>query len=291
MLCLADMGMAAVDGSQAELEESWEALRPGRAKRLDWQPPDLDVIRDWAYRLGRGGPAVLSLEGPSKVLRSEVYRWMSSLPAVVEQPEEWVEKGVPHSLASGRGSWSLMWSLLLVEDFLIEDPLRELADRGQRFTEFFRALWEVRFLHGEGRNVRPQITSLTRWASDSTLFPDDRETLRRLGIRRALSRRRDRYDLMFFLLALARQNECVERAVFIFDGLEDVLEQAPNIRRKRFRSLLELTEVAEHWATLGSPTGILFGFSNQHEKGFKRFSPKLFKKVMGSLALPSLLVG
>jgi len=289
MLYSADTCMAA-DG-QAELEESWDALRPGRAKRLDWEGPNLDAIRDWAYRLGRGGPPVLSLEGPSKVLRSEVYRWMSSLPAVIEHPEEWVEKGVPQSLALGRGSWSLMWSLLSVEDFLIEDPLRELADQGQRFTEFFRAIWEVRFLYGEGRNVRSQVTSLIRWASDSTLFPDDRETLRRLGIRRALSRRRDRYDLMFFLLALARQNECVERAIFVFDGLEGALDQAPAIRRERFRCLLELTEIAEHWATLGSPTGILFGYSKQQEKGFKRFCPKLFGKVQEASALPRLLVG
>ena len=186
---------------------------------------------------------------------------------MVDTQEKWIE-GV--TFPPKPAVWMLVQSLTSVDDFLIAEPLKSLADKGGIYTDFLGALWEVRFKFREGSSTEPLIRSLTDWISDSSISVLTRDHLQRLHLSQSPSRRQ-RHDLFFFLAALAHQNGCLEHGVFIFDDLEGLLDVPAKIRQSRLKELSELVVATRRWSTLDSPVGILVGLSKHKGGRLKKY--------------------
>ncbi len=161
------------------------------------------------------------------------------------------------------GAWELLWNLIAVEEFIVEEPLRQLIDKPFYLVhDVHRALWEARFLAREHPNLGPVqgfMMHFDRWLMGDPLGDEGRKALAALGIKRLITKDSERLDVACFLLALACQNGLLERSVFLFDDLEHALQ--PN-KRSMLRQLHDLLESGRRWARLGSnPLGILIGFT------------------------------
>jgi hypothetical protein len=160
------------------------------------------------------------------------------------------------------GAWEILWSLVGVEEFLIDDSLRQLVDKPFYLVhDVHRVLWEARFLARE-RDPRHPVDDLmvhfVRWITGEPLDDAGRKALSGLGIKRLISDT-ERVDVMCFLLSLACHNGLLERAVFLFDDLENALQPS---KRSVLRQLRSLLECGRRWARIGgNPLGILIGFT------------------------------
>jgi hypothetical protein len=296
------------NSSPPNFESFWDDLRPDserrpsqRAKAVralsQWEPPSLERIENWVEALHSGQKNLLAIDGPSASLRNEVYRWCylgDTLGCDLGNggATRWLTEGAftnfTHrvSRCDQDRPWGLLWQLLHSTEFTVADPLYALVDKGSCFTEFFKAIWEARFLLAEKpQDVNDLFEALPKWMLGQTLSPTDQEALDRAHITRELESQAEQTEMMFFLLALAHQNGIIERTVFVFDGLDRVLHQLPAFRRGLFNELYELAGMAERWAKLGSTTGFVLGFSS--EQSFNRAledeHPKLAKLVHSSL--------
>jgi hypothetical protein len=170
-----------------------------------------------------------------------------------------VPKWYPHV----GGAWELLWNLLAVDEFLVDEPLRSMVDQPFYLVhDVHRALWEARFLAREHPTLDQAerfMTALTRWISGEPLGDDGRQLLSAIGIKRLVSSPAEKLDVLCFLLSLAYQNGLLERTVFLFDDLENALQ--PN-RRASLRQLRDFIDGVRRWSRLGgSPIGILLGFT------------------------------
>jgi hypothetical protein len=161
------------------------------------------------------------------------------------------------------GAWELIWNLIAVEEFIVEEPLRQLIDKPFYLVhDVHRALWEARFLAREHLDLGPVQSFMLyfdRWLMGEPLGDEGRKALASLGIKRLITKDSERLDVACFLLSLACQNGLLERSVFLFDDLEHALQ--PN-KRSMLRQLHDLLESGRRWARLGSnPLGILIGFT------------------------------
>lgn len=268
-----------------ELEECWRDIRP-RAQSLtsSWHPPPRRLVEEWATTLGSKTNPLLAVKGPSLLHRMEVYRWICP-----GEPGEWL--GSPREYLSARTAgpnWNLLWDLLDVQDFVVEEPLRGLIDQGFLFTEFYQALWEARFLLQESTlGVGALVEALIRWMTLTELGAEDRKLLGRLRLSRPLQSDEERLDTLFFLLALARQNGTMEPTVVVFDELGKAVRAGVATRRKVLAELLKLVSAAERWNRLGAAIGIVVGFEPGVLTSLRRYNPKLAKKVSRSLVVES----
>jgi hypothetical protein len=245
------------------LEDSWKDLRPGYI-RSDWQPPPRSVLQRWVSSLGEGGDCVLTVEGPTTAHRTEVYRQVTALSVVTAPLDNWVD-GVVDSVVTRPPIWRMLQDVVRLEEFVIDEPLRSTLDRGGLLTEVFQALWEIRFLFDEGSVVEPFVRYLTDWIVDPK---PPGPILRTINIKRPLPRHQ-RLEMFFFLLTLAKQNGNLDRAVLTIDGLETLVELPSKTRRARLRELSKLTSTAKKWAALGSPLGLLIGYSKKRSGGLE----------------------
>lgn len=226
--------------------------------------------------------------------RMEVYRWICPLAEgdPCKGVADWV--GDPWAYLVNRlagfklGTWNLLWELLDVPEFVVEEPLRGLVDQGFLFTEFYQALWEARFLLQESApRVENLVEALIRWMTWTELSSEDRKLLGTLRLSRPLQSDEERLDTLFFLLALARQNGTVGPAVIVFDDIDLALRQGVETRRQLLTKLLKLISAVERWDRLGMALGLVLGVSPGVLTSLKRYNPKLGKKISGGL-IPQL---
>lgn len=272
-----------------DLEECWRDLRP-RAQPLTakWHPPPRPHVEQWVGGLGQKTNPVFSVKGPSPVHRMEVYRWISPMVEVdpCKSTEEWWHDlwGYLVSQVGGPGPWDLLWNLLDVQEFIVEEPLRGLVDQGFLFTEFYQALWEARFLLQESApGVTDLVEALIRWMTQPELDPEDRKRLGKLRLSRPLQSDGERLDMLFFLLALAGQNGTIKPVVVVLDELGKATLAGQQTRRKVLADLLQLVLAAERWNRLGAAFGLVVGFSPGVLTSLRKYNPKLGKKVSSGI--------
>ncbi len=161
------------------------------------------------------------------------------------------------------GDWELLWNLIAVEEFIVDEPLRQMIDKPYYLVhDVHRVIWEARFLAREHSSLHATevlVTHFIRWITGEPLGDDGRKALAEIGINRLVSSPAERLDVTCFLLSLAYQNGLLERAVFFFDDLEHALQPS---KRSALRQLRDLLDCGRRWARIGgSPLGILVGFT------------------------------
>ncbi len=263
--------------------------RPG-SLRPSWDPPAIDRLQEWASRVGQDPSPVLLVEGPTPTHRATLYRLTKTVQD--DLSDSWLTEGLvqnlTHRLSKVRAigsiiphEWDLLWNLLTLETLEVEDPLRLLVDQGHLITEAFRAIWEARFRLDEGREVKDVVSALSKWMTCGELDVGQRKLLTELGITREPSSTFERLDLLFFILALAKQNELVTSTVFVFDGLDRVTRLGIGRRRAFYKELFDFSVAAERWARLGAPIGFMLGYSKDHDplNVIESAHPKLGRKL------------
>jgi len=179
--------------------------------------------------------------------------------------------------------WEIVWALVSTEDFLVEEPLRGMVDRSFYLVhDIYRVLWEARFLIRENaghETVAQLVGTFIRWLTSEPLTPQDQKTLGELSIKRLVSSEQERFDALCFLLTLAAQNGIVEQVIFLFDGLEDVLQPE---YRSVLRQLHAMVLAIGRWVSIGGcPLRVLVGFrgSKTDTAALRRLHPKLAVEV------------
>lgn len=282
------------------LEDFWEDVRPRDGERRAsqrpgslrpaWDPPDIDKLQEWAAKVGQDPSPVLLVEGPTPAHRAAIYRLTKTVQDDVT--DSWLSEGLvanlTHRISKVRATgsiipheWDLLWNLLTLETLVVEDSVRMLVDQGHLITEAFRAIWEARFRLEEGREVKDVVSALSSWMTSAPLSSAQREQLTQLGITREPGSTFERLDMLFFVLALAKQNELVTQTVFVFDGLDRAVRQGIGKRRAFYKELHDFTVTAERWARLGAPIGFMFGYSKSHDPigVIETAVPKLGRKL------------
>jgi hypothetical protein len=257
-------------------EDFWESLR--LRPKVSPQVSPAQRLLQWASEF-EPSPVVVLKGPPSK--RAEAYAWLRQRQVPLMGRDGWLGVGVFEDFAFHvsriGGDWNLLWSLCDVEDFVVDEPLRSMIDRGTQYTELFQAIWEIRFLLDEGLDVRPHVEAFTHWLTEG----EDSELLRGVGICSRLLSVHQRIDLLLFLLALAQQNSLIDAPIFVFDGLERATAQEAPVK-DLLQGLVEIVEAVESWASLGSPAGILVGVSPGGVlKSLRKYNPKLIR-LLGS---------
>lgn len=275
--------------SALDLDECWDDLRQTserpicrpRMLKTDWKPPATQDVIAWHNALeDEDGARLLVVKAPSPAHRCLVYSWCE---VEGKTADAWLVKGThahfSDQIAKLRGAWGLLWGLIDADDLIVDEPLHGLIDQGFRFTELFQAIWEARFLLSEGRDVRDLVHALTAWLTNKQLDANQRTLLRKARIGHELSSGQEQLDVLFFLTALAQQNDVLDKAAIAFDGLDRALGQAPKPRRQLLRDLDGLIRSTERWARLGSPVGVMVGFCEGTLDVLQRSNAKLHAKV------------
>jgi hypothetical protein len=185
----------------------------------------------------------------------------------------------------GQGQpWGIFSYLTLAPEFTLAEPLYSLVDEGFLVTELFHAIWEARFLMKERAPAGALLEALPKWVLGATLTAKDTEALEKAHVTREVKSTAEHLELLFFLLALAKQNGMFEHAVFIFDDVDRALHHNPNLRTSLLNDLHELTTTAKRWAKFGSSTGIVLGYSGSpgFYKTLEESHAQLFTKLVCS---------
>jgi len=174
--------------------------------------------------------------------------------------------------------WELLWALVAVENFVIDEPLRAMVD--QKFYlihDVYRLLWELRFVSCETPTLKPAkalAATFLRWV-EGDLLDTDREVLAKLGIQRQVQKQ-ERVDVLCFLATLAAQNAIVSRIVLGFEGLNDILVAKERPKLKQFHGFLK---TLTRWGGLGCPVRALVGFDLDELSLLKKLHPKLAGEI------------
>lgn len=171
------------------------------------------------------------------------------------------------------GVWELLWALVAVDEFMIDEPLRTMVD--QKFYlvhDVYRFLWEIRFVSHETsfKAAKKLMGTFLRWLDDD-LIEGDIEVLGKLGIERRVQEQ-ERADVLCFLTTLAAQNAIVSRIVLGFEGLNDILIAK---ERPKLRQLHSFLKTLTRWGGLGCPVRLLIGFDFGEISRLHDLHPKL----------------
>lgn len=270
-------------------------VRP-RTLPLSWNPPSIRDVQAWVLQLSERGSSLLTMKGPNPIFRREAFNLCFDVPGLAilgntKNPQVWLEKGIRADLTQRvRGithaPWGLFQELLIVPDFVVEEPLRGLIDQGFRFTGFYKALWEARFLQQENRARESLhlLGSVIRWMTGADLDDKQKAALSSVGIACLLGES-ERLDMLLFLLALSYQNGLIDRAVFVLDGVDEVLRMNADRRKDMLRQLTETIQIFERWARLGSATGLVLGLDSEHNAlgSITHYNSRLGKKIADAL--------
>jgi hypothetical protein len=138
-------------------------------------------------------------------------------------------------------------------------------------------------LQESSSDVGALVDALIHWMTWAELVGKDRELLGKLRLSRPLQSDEERLDILFFLLALARQNGVIGPAIVVFDDLGLALRQGHHARRQLLADTLKLILAAERWDRLGTAFGIVLGLDPGVLATLKEYNPKLGAKVSSSL--------
>lgn len=183
--------------------------------------------------------------------------------------------------------WELLWALVSNDVFVIEEPLRQMVDRGGLVHHFYKALWDFRFALKENESFEPAARvyfAITRWMTGLELGDDDIRVLEKIGVGRRVSSVAERFDLLFFLVTLCAQNGLLNRMVLCFDGLERALQSS---HRPVLRELDMFLGALERWVKFTqTPVGVLVGFgaSEREKSQLRKLNPKLADRIVAGLA-------
>lgn len=281
--------------------------------------PSVMALTTWTVEDDPERPLSIVLPGPSHFNRQEVlkqYRdgtWRRFhsgivIDAMPPKSVEWLEGDIATNFLTrirqlqmppvskeimaswyprATGIWELLWNLIAVEEFVVEEPLRQLIDKPFYLVhDVHRAIWEARFLAREHATLDATeglMVIIDRWLMGEPLGDDGRRVLSTLGIKRLITKDAERLDVACFLLSLACQNGLLERSIFLFDDLEHALQ--PN-RRSMLRQLRDLLDTGRRWARLGSnPLGVVLGFTGTQTdlQLLTKFNPTLGAEVREGL--------
>jgi len=198
-------------------------------------------------------------------------------------PEE-VHLSLPKWFPPEQGSQEILWGLVARPDLVVEEPLRSMLDQSiYLIHDVYRAVWEARFVVKESVLLTPAqrfVSTVSRWLlGTSTEF--DEQRLRQLPVTRKV-RDIERYDVLCFLLTLARQNDLLGRVVLAFNGLEHATEE--HVQLLNEMDLL-LTAV-DRWVKIGPiPLGVMIGHTGDPDDmaRLRELHPKLANKVEAGL--------
>lgn len=282
--------------AETSMQDHWDdASPPGERRRPGslrpaWTPPDIDRLKAWAEAVGQEPTPILLVEGPTPAHRAAIYRLTRTVQD--DLSDSWLDEGLvknlSHRLSKVRAigsitphKWDLLWNLLTLETLEVEEPLRTLIDQGHLITEAFKAIWEARFRLDEGREVKDVVSAISNWMTGDTLTTDQRALLGTLGITREPTTAFERLDMLFFLVALAKQNDLLTSTVFVFDGLEKAVMKGASRRKELLKETFDFCVAAERWARLGAPIGFLFGYAGDHKPldAIERSNAKLGAKL------------
>ena len=262
--------------------------------------PSVPVIMEWTFAaMELERPVALVLPGPSHVERQHVLRQYiagiqreTPVGIVIDAEEGMTATGMQVGVAEnffGRlasmrmpalakdtvagwylskvgGPWELLWALIAAEEFLVDEPLRSRVDQSFYLVhDVHRAIWEARFLAREHASLDATerfVQATTAWISGQVLADEHRQALSSIGINRPVASTFEQLDVMFLLLSLAYHSGLIERAIFVFDDLEEALQPQ---KRAMLRQIRDLLACAKRWVSLGSPMGILLGFSGSRQ--------------------------
>lgn len=151
--------------------------------------------------------------------------------------------------------WELLWGVVSGREFVVREPLRTIVDQKSYLAhDFYRLLWEVRFLVNESLNLSKAQTlvhNLVKWAFEGGASDS---FLKEYGISQRNLDPSQRYDLLWMLLTLAHHNGLFTRYLFGMDRLSEVLE-VPSI----IQDLETMMGSLERWVRMGDcPIGVLF---------------------------------
>lgn len=260
----------------------------------------IDYVLQWGMRLDQSmRPTLLTLPA-EKMQRWDLYsEWSQGVGGVVDASSRLTGNTVedvtakvrsstlprgldlPVWLPPEKGVWEILWGLVGTKEFVIEEPLRTIVDRGEYLAhDFYRLLWEARFLAEESLNLgkaQDLLRGLTGWA-----FESPGNSLERFGVKSAVQWSSQSYDLVCMVLALAAQNRLISHYVFTFESLDELMGNEAALKDfERFLSSVE------HWVRLGScPIGVLIGFeaTDDDMDRLTEKSPEIARRVEQSLA-------
>jgi hypothetical protein len=203
----------------------------------------------------------------------------------VRRASPWSKKGLPVWFPPEPREWELLWGLASVTDFVIDEPLRTLVDQGSFLAyEFYRLIWEARFLTTENLNLHSAqdvVHSVTEWLSGSGPTGDKQGWFRAMGLRGTTPSMAQRCDLLCMLLTLAAQNDLISDFCFSFSSLEKAVVTDATL----LKDLEILISTTERWIKMGSPIGVILGFDATDETlaALQEKNPKLAARVEASL--------
>lgn len=297
-----------------DFEEYWADLREGLGERKDFDAEvlSLPALHRWAQDIHNPSrPPLVVISGSRREViydRFQSEDQMFAEPGLVHDlgrtvTDEWIKDGLakhitnrvrdieippefrakqnfmfslPTSDENARG-WEILWGLVSVSFLTIEEPLARLIDqRLSLLSGVYRSIMEARFeaLEFLSNTHQVGVPAIGRWVEGDTLTSQEKAFLQRAGVKQEISESA-RFEVLLFLLALARQNGVVGGVVLALDGLEQVTDKA------RADELFRLIEITEKWTKLGAPLGILLGWRGTKEdlKNLRKLHPRLAKKV------------
>jgi hypothetical protein len=114
------------------------------------------------------------------------------------------------------GQWELLWGLASVGSFEVAEPLRTYVDETLLAYEFYRLIWELRFLTTENLNLskaQEVARAIARWLSAEPLSEGERSIFLDIGLRGLPLTEGQQRDLLCMLVTLAIQNSLIEKAL------------------------------------------------------------------------------
>lgn len=303
-----------------DIEVFWSAVRGGTKRRKPisseiYVMPTTVPIVEWTVSLDKSALFVVpgSLPQDRSVLLQQYAggEWKKFHSGVIldtDPSHAWLEEGLlanvtqriarlpvppeskevlPAKFPPIAGYWELLWGLVTIREFIVEEPLRGMVD--QEFYllhDGYKAIWEARFLAKETSfdETSGFIETYLRWIANETLSEKDKGRLSHARINRTVNSEQERIDMLLLLLTLATQNGLIDRIVITLDGLEEALRPEG---RPLLKQLYTWIESLDRWIHIGNcPLGLVVGFSGSKSdlSLLKRFHPKLFVRIQKELA-------
>lgn len=176
--------------------------------------------------------------------------------------------------------WEVIWGLVSCSFLVTERVLDLVNKRNSLLADAHRALLEARFIVMESHDPTVAVSAIGRWVEGqkhASLTEPERAFLERAHITQAVTDS-ERFDVLLFLLTLARENDILGGVVLSLDALENVVE------KERADELYRLIDTCDRWTSLGSPFGLVVGWRGDKDdtKNLRKLHPRLAKRIIES---------